>query len=172
MNERFSHRDMRPGKNHLLFAIIYTLLLSTHGRADDAIGMTLVSRGDVEVISAGEPRPLGRGDFLAEKDEIVVGDRSFAVLQFVDGAKLSLRPDSSLIIEQYRYTGESDQAVTLNLLTGGMRVNQGAIASQHPAAFRIRIPSDLLIMSEPEGSLTLCGNEICDLQGLVESPGQ
>jgi hypothetical protein len=172
MNERFSHRDMRPGKNHLLFAIIYTLLLSTHGMADDAIGMTLVSRGDVEVISSGEPRPLGRGDFLAEKDEIVVGDRSFAVLQFVDGAKLRLRPDTSLIIEQYRYSGESDQAVTLNLLTGGLRVTQGAISSQRADAYQIRTPSGLLIMSEPEGSLTLCGNQVCDQQGLVESPRQ
>jgi hypothetical protein len=168
----FPNRDMRRGKIHLIFTIVCTLLLSTHGMADDAIGMTLVSRGDVQVISAGEPRPLGRGDFLAESDEIVVGDRSFAVLQFVDGAKLSLRPDSSLIIEQYQFAGESDQTVTLNLLSGGLRVNQGAIASQHPAAFRIRIPSGLLIMSEPEGSLTLCESEVCDQQGLVELPTQ
>ena len=172
MNGCYSPRDMRRGKKYLILTIVCTLLFSNHGVADDAIGMTLVSRGEVQVTSSGEPRPLGRGDFLSEKDEITVGDRSFAVLQFVDGSKLSIRPDSSLIIEQFQFTGQSEGTVTLNLLAGGFRINQGAISSQQAKSFRIRIPSGLLILSDPEGSLTLCGNEVCDLQGLVESPAQ
>ena len=43
-------------------------------------------------------------------------------------------------------------------------------SSQQPNSYRIRIPSGLMILSEPEGSLTLCGNEVCDQQGLVETP--
>jgi hypothetical protein len=159
---------MRPGTKIIVLVIICLLLSSPHGMADDSIGMTVVSRGDVEVISSGETRPLGRGDFLSEGDEIMVGDRSFAVLQFVDGAKVSLRPDSSLIIEQYRFAGSGEDRASLSLLAGGLRLNQGAISSQQPNTYRIRIPSGLLIMNEPEGSLTLCGNEICDQQGLVE----
>ena len=172
MNGCYSPSDMRCEKKYLIFAIVWTLLFSTHGVADDAIGMTLVSRGEVQVTSSGEPRPLGRGDFLSEKDEITVGDRSFAVLQFVDGSKLSIRPDSTLIIEQFQFTGQSEGAVTLHLLAGGFRINQGAISSQQANSFRIRVPSGLLFLSDPEGSLTLCGNEVCDLQGLVESSEQ
>jgi hypothetical protein len=162
---------MRPAKTVVLLAIIHLLLLSSLVSADDSIGMTVVARGDVELISAGETGPLGRGDFLAESDQIIVNDRSFAVVQFVDGSKVSLRPDSSLIIEQYRFDGSGEDAVTLSLLSGGLRVNQGAISSQQAKAFRIRTPAGLLILSEMEGSLTLCENEICDQQGLVESPG-
>jgi hypothetical protein len=163
---------MRPAKTVVLLAIIHLLLLSSLVSADDSIGMTVVARGDVELISAGETGPLGRGDFLAESDQIIVNDRSFAVVQFVDGSKVSLRPDSSLIIEQYRFAGQGEDSVTLNLLAGGLRVNQGAISSQQPNAFRIRVPSGLLIMNEAEGSLTLCDDGICDLQGLVEPPRQ
>jgi hypothetical protein len=159
---------MKSGKNYLSLFIICLLLPSPHGLADDSIGMTMVSRGDVEVISLGETRPLGRGDFLSESDNIIVGDRSFALLQFADGAKVALRPNSSLLIEEYRYIGGGEETATLSLLTGGLRVNQGAISSQYPNAYRIRTPSGLLVMNESEGSLTLCGDEICDQQGLVE----
>jgi hypothetical protein len=149
--------------------MIFLLLSSVLGLADDSIGMTVVSRGDVEVISLGETRPLGRGDFLSEGDQIIAGTRSFAVLQFADGAKVSLRPDSSLIIEHYQFAGIGEDGVTLNLLAGGLRVNQGAISSQQPDAYRIRTPSGMLIMNKPEGTLSLCGNEICEQQGFIES---
>lgn len=150
--------------------VICLLLSPLQGFADDSVGMTIVSRGDVELISAGESGPLGRGDFLVENDQIIVNDRSFAVVQFNDGSKLSLRPNSSLVIEHYRFAGAGDDRVTLNLLAGGLRLNQGAIASRQTGAFRVRTPNGLLFLSEKEGLLTLCEDEICEQQGLAESP--
>ena len=83
---------------------------------------SFLRRGEVSVTSNGESRPLAPGNFIYEHDEITVSNRSFAVLQFVDGAKVTLRPDSLLIIEQY-----SAEAATLNLgfrqFSGGSRVN-------------------------------------------------
>jgi len=160
---------MRPGKRNLSLVMIFMLLLSVLGMADDSVGMTVVSRGDVEVISSGETSPLGRGDFLSEGDQIIAGTRSFAVLQFVDGAKVSLRPDSSMVIERYQFAGTGEDGVTLNLVAGGLRVNQGAIASQQPDSYRIRTPSGMLIMNKPEGTLSLCGREICEQQGFIEA---
>jgi hypothetical protein len=134
--------------------------------AQDSIGMTVVARGDVEIISAGETNPLGRGDFILEQDEIIVGDRSFAVVQFIDGTKLSLRPDSRLIIVQYQFLSQQDDTATLNLVNGGLRVNLGAISSQEDKKYRILTPSGTLLVSEQEGLLTLCDGLICDQQGL------
>jgi len=147
---------------------IFLLLSCPPSQAADSIGMTVVSRGDVEIISAGETNPLGRGDFILEQDEIVVGNRSFAVLQFVDGTKLSLRPDSRLVIEQYQYLGGEDDTATLNLVEGGLRVHLGAISYQEQKPYRIQTPSGLLLVTEQEGALTLCDNEICEQQGLIE----
>lgn len=149
---------------------VILLLFVTPLLAQDGIGMTVVSRGDVEIISAGQTNPLGRGDFIYEHDEIIVGERSFAVLQFIDGTKLSLRPDTHVIIEQYRFLSQDDDTASLNLASGGLRVNLGAISGQHGKSYRIQTPSGLLLVSDQQGSLTLCDDQICDQQGLSELP--
>ena len=145
---------------------LFLFLFMTPLLAQDSIGTTVVSRGDVEIISAGETNPLGRGDFIHEHDEIIVGERSFAVLQFIDGTKLSLRPDSRVIVEQYRFLSQEDDTAMLNLVSGGIRVNLGAISGQDGKSYRIQTPSGSLLVSDQEGSLTLCDGQICDQQGL------
>ena len=160
---------MRTGIKFLCFsALLSFLLAATDISAQDSSGMVTASRGEVSINSNGETRPLKRGDFLYEHDEIIASERSFAVLQFVDGAKVSLRPDSILIIEQYQYASGGEDAATLSLVTGGMRVVVGAIASGQPGNYRIRIPLALLSIQGSEGSLTLCDDKICDQEGLVE----
>jgi hypothetical protein len=91
--------------------------------------MTVVSRADVEII---------------------VGERSFAVLQFIDGTKLSLRPDTRVIIEQYRFLSQDNDTASLNLASGGLRVNLGAISGQDGKSCRIQTPSGLLLVSDQE----------------------
>jgi len=130
--------------------------------------MVTAARGEVSVTSDGETRPLKRGDFIYEHDEIIASERSFAVLQFEDGAKVSLRPDSTLIIEQYHYASGGEDTATLYLVSGGVRVVSGAIASSQPGNYRIRTPLALMTIEGSEGSLTLCNDKICEQEGLVE----
>ena len=160
---------MKTGKGFLCFNLLLTVMLtSAEIIAADSSGMVIASRGEVSVISNGERRPLKQGDFIYEHDEIIAGDRSFTVLQFVDGAKVSLRPDSSLIIEQYLYASGGEDAATLSLVAGGLRVVSGAIASSQPSNYRIRTPTALMSVQGAEGSLTICGDAICDQKGLME----
>ena len=130
--------------------------------------MVTAARGEVSVTSDGETRPLKRGDFIYEHDEIIASERSFAVLQFEDGAKVSLRPDSTLIIDQYHYASGGEDTATLYLVSGGVRVVSGAIASSQPGNYRIRTPLALMTIEGSEGSLTLCNDKICEQEGLVE----
>ena len=83
---------------------------------------------------------------------------------------MSLRPDSSLVIEQYLYSSSGQDTATLSLVAGGLRVVAGAIAGSQPESYRIRTPLTLLSVQGVEGSLTLCGDAICDQKGLVEIP--
>jgi len=162
-------KAMRSGRGILGSGVLLAfLLVAAETTAEDSSGMVVASRGDVSVISGGETRPLRQGDFIYEHDQIIAGDRSFAVLQFADGAKLSLRPDSSLIIEQYHYASGGEDMATLSLASGGLRVVSGAIANSEPGNYRIRTPLALMGVQGAEGSLTLCGDKICDQQGLVE----
>jgi hypothetical protein len=147
----------------LLIVMLAFMLVSAEGIANGGSGLAVSVRGEASITSNGESRPLVSGSFINERDEITVSNRSFAVLQFVDGAKVTLRPGSLLIIEQY-----TAETATLNLVSGSFRVVAGAIARYQSENYRIRTPAALMGMSGNESSVTICGDKICDQQGLVE----
>ena len=153
-----------------VLVLIASMAVSTLAIADDNVGMVVASRGEVLAMAKGGSRELKQGDLVYVDDEIMTANRSFAVLQFVDGAKVSLRPDSYLIIEQYLYASSGQDAATLKLVSGGLRVVSGAIANAQPENYKIRTPLALMSVQGAEGSLTLCGEDICEQEGLAEIP--
>jgi hypothetical protein len=156
---------------HSLIGICLLLLLvSARGYSQDNSGMVVASRGDVSVISNGESRLLRQGDFVAEKDQIIAAERSFTVIQLFDGSKISLRPESALFIEQFQFSAGNEDRAILALLSGGLRLVPGAIAAENPDNFRIRTPDSLMAVEGKESSLSLCGEAICEKQGLTEIP--
>ena len=137
------------------------LAISTVAVAEDSSGMVVASRGEVIALSNGGSRELKQGDFVYVSDEILTSARSFAVLQFTDGAKVTVRPDSTLIIEQYLYAGNDSDEATLNLVSGGLRVITGAMAKSNPDNYKVRTPVALMGVRGTEFSIMLCGDEVC-----------
>jgi hypothetical protein len=142
--------------------VLLTVLMSSPAIAsEDSAGMVVASRGEVIALANGGSRELKQGDFIYQNDEIMTSNRSFAVLQFVDGAKVTVRPDSTLIIEQYLYAGNDGDEATLNLVSGGLRVITGAMAKSNPENYKVRTPVALMGVRGTEFSIMLCGDEIC-----------
>ena len=129
--------------------------------AEDSSGMVIASRGEVSALANGESRELKQGGFVYVNDEILTSARSFAVLQFTDGAKVTVRPGSKLIIENYLYAGNDSDEATLNLVSGGLRVITGAMAKTNPEKYKVRTPVALMGVRGTEFSIMLCGDEIC-----------
>jgi hypothetical protein len=142
-------------------ALITVLMSATAYAAEDSSGMVVASRGEVLALANGGSRELKQGDFIYQNDEIITSARSFAVLQFVDGAKVTVRPDSTLIIEQYLYAGNDTDEATLNLVSGGLRVITGAMAKSNPENYKVRTPVALMGVRGTEFSIMLCGDEVC-----------
>ena len=124
--------------------------------------MVVASRGEVSALANGDSRELKQGDFVFVNDEILTGDRSFAVLQFTDGAKVTVRPGSKLIIETYLYAGNDGDESTLNLVSGGLRVITGAMAKTNPENYKVRTPVALMGVRGTEFSIMLCGDQVCE----------
>ena len=141
--------------------LLSLLLFSTAAVAQDSAGMVVASRGEVIALANGGSRELKQGDFIYVNDEILTSARSFAVLQFTDGAKVTVRPDSTMIIEQYLYAGNSEDEATLNLVSGGLRVITGAMAKTNPENYKVRTPVALMGVRGTEFSIQLCGDEVC-----------
>ena len=142
-------------------ALIASLALSTVASAQDSSGMVVASRGEVIAMSNGGSRELKQGDFIYVSDEIMTTNRSFVVLQFEDGAKVTVRPDSTMIIEQYLYNGNAGDAAELNLVSGGLRVITGAMAKNNPENYKVRTPVALMGVRGTEFSIMLCGDQVC-----------
>ena len=127
----------------------------------DSAGMVVASRGEVIALSNGGSRELKQGDFIYVNDEIMTTNRSFVVLQFEDGAKVTVRPDSTLIIETYLYNGDANDEAELNLVSGGLRVITGAMAKSNPENYKVRTPVALMGVRGTEFSIMLCGDQVC-----------
>jgi len=148
-----------------LIALVLFLGGPVAAMAQDSTGMVVASRGEVIALANGGSRELKQGDFIYQNDEIITSAKSFAVLQFVDGAKVTVRPDSTLIIEQYLYAGNESDEATLNLVSGGLRVITGAMAKSNPENYKVRTPVALMGVRGTEFSVMLCGDQVCDEQG-------
>ena len=135
--------------------------VSTAAVAEDSSGMVIASRGTVIATANEDSRELKQGDFVYVSDEILTSARSFAVLQFTDGAKVTVRPDSNLIIEAYLYAGNDSDEATLNLVSGGLRIITGAMAKTNPENYKVRTPVALMGVRGTEFSIMLCGDEMC-----------
>jgi hypothetical protein len=135
---------------------------STLAIAEENVGMVVASRGEVLAMANGGSRELKQGDLVYVDDEILTANRSFAVLQFVDGAKVTVRPDSAMIVEAYLYNGNEDDVATLSLVSGGLRVITGAMAKTNPENYKVRTPVALMGVRGTEFSVMLCGDTICE----------
>ena len=144
-----------------ILVLIGALATSPLAIAQDSSGMVVASRGEVIAMSNGGSRELKQGDFVYVNDEIMTSNRSFAVLQFTDGAKVTVRPDSTMIIEQYQYAGNDSDEATLNLVEGGLRVITGAMAKTNPDNYKVRSPVARMGVRGTEFSILLCGDEVC-----------
>ena len=137
------------------------MAVSAANAAGESSGMVVASRGEVSALANDSARELKQGDFVYVNDEILTGARSFAVLQFTDGAKVTVRPDSKLLIETYLYAGSDSDEATLNLVSGGLRVITGAMAKSNPQNYKVRTPVALMGVRGTEFSIQLCGDQIC-----------
>ena len=109
-------------------------LASLSAQAD--VATVVAIRGDVFT----QEKKLRQGDFVVEGDTITVKDKSFTVLRFRDGGKVTIRPSSELTIAKY----SEKEGVELSLVTGGLRVLTGAIAKSNPENYKLSADTVLM----------------------------
>ena len=143
------------------FVLGLFVFVSSFTVAGENTGMVLTSRGTVTAYISSEQRPLMQGDQIFVNERIVTEDKSFVVLQFKDGARVSLHSNSAMVIERYLYNATVQDAATLRLEAGGLRVIAGAMAKSNPEGFKVRTPVALMVVRGSEFTVMLCGDQIC-----------
>ncbi|MEE4298488.1 MAG: FecR family protein [Pseudomonadales bacterium] len=135
-------QDLQRGALFLLFALLCVTQLKA--AEDDAVARIVIALGTVEAVAAdGSVRALERGDAIYEGDTLRTGASARAQLRFTDGARMSLRPESELSVDDYEFQEAAPPArarSALGLRRGGFRTATGRIAERNRSAYRVTTP--------------------------------
>jgi hypothetical protein len=132
---------------HWLQLVVATLLLLGAGSAMaqvDIAGRFIVVTGDVRIVGRdGAGRVAARDDVIRQGESIVTGPNSLVQLRMTDGGALSVRQDTELKLDSYRYAGSDDRNASffMSIVKGGLRTITGLIGRTRRDAYRITTPS-------------------------------
>ena len=115
------------------------LLAAGAGHAQSA-GEVEFSRGVGFAQTPGQtPRTLGKGLPLREGDRLTTSDGASAIIKLEDGTRMTVRPNSEIVLQQYAFKENApDNSMLMQLVRGGFRAVTGLISKNSPNAARVQ----------------------------------
>jgi hypothetical protein len=123
-----------------LAALLVAVAGPVAAQGDAAAGHFIAVTGDVKVLgSDGVARVAVRNGELRQGDSIVTGANSLAQLRMSDSGALSVRADTQLKLDAYRFTQSEDRdsSFAVSILKGGFRALTGLIARNNRQNYRV-----------------------------------
>ena len=109
-----------------------------------AVGTLDSLEGEVHVVSATADRAAKAGMEVNEGDTVKTGANAWALLAMSDGASMTLRQNSQLRLDTYRYDPDGEAAKNssvLSLVKGAFRSITGYIGRSNRDGYRINTPT-------------------------------
>ncbi len=108
--------------------------------AANMAGQVEYSRGVGFAQGPGQvPRTLGVGMTLQEGDRLTTAEGGTAIVKLQDGTRMTVRPNSELVLAQYKFRENApDNSMVMQLVRGGLRAITGLISKNAPNAARIQ----------------------------------
>ncbi len=138
------------------FLVAATMLLSTEVYSSDPAGRVIAVKGEVTAeTSDGSSRMLAKSHQVFVGDNITTGIGAYAVIEFVDGARATMRPNTNLAVSKYAF-GTDDDGAVLELVKGGFRAITGEIAHNRPESYKVQTNVATLGVRGTEFAIMLC----------------
>lgn len=158
---------------HLTHVLGTALALASLGAVAQPAGEVEFSRGVGFAQSAGQvPRTLGKGLPLNEGDRLTTAEGSSAIIKLQDGTRMTLRPGSEMIVQQYKFKeGAADNSMVMQLLRGGFRAITGLISKNSPNAGKIQTATATIGIRGTDFDARICAQD-CKAESarLAEKP--
>ena len=146
-----------PGLICSLFAVM-VLFTSSINAATPVIGKVsfMVGEGTAKQ-EKGKPRVLKKQNAILLGDVVTTPEDSYLIILFIDGAGVTLRPNTRLHIKEYD-NSSGDEIAVLEVLQGGIRTVTGEIAKKFPDRYRVLTDKAMVKAREGYGdfSIRLC----------------
>jgi hypothetical protein len=140
--------------------VALTLVLAQAAQAQP-VGEVEFARGAGFAQAPGQsPRILGKGLPLVEGDRLTTSDGAAAIVKMTDGTRMTVRPNSELVIQQFQYKeAASTNSMVLNLFRGGLRAITGLISKNSPNAARMRTTTATIGIRGTDFDARLCARD-------------
>lgn len=137
-----------------LIALVFT---GNAAWAADA-GRVLLAGGNAIAIRGGQTIPLARDSIVQEKDVLRTGPGSSLQVRFSDESLMSLRENSELQVENYRFEGREDgnELAVFRLVKGGLRTITGLIGRTNNRNYSMRSVTSTIGIRGTDYAATLC----------------
>lgn len=169
---RFKTRKTIAAVNLGLLLLLLCAVALPAASAPQIVGKISFARGSNAAQQPGAaPRILGKDAEIFQGDNIQTAERSFVIIEFIDGAKVTVRPNSNFSIDQYPSQSASAQA-KLSLHQGGIRSQSGEIAKQNPENFQIQTELATVKAQQADYSVRICHDQDCRPEQESSEPSQ
>jgi len=128
-------------------------------------GTVFVTRVD------GKQSLLTRGSNLQRGEAINTARNSSVRLLFSDGGETVVRPESSLVVQAYRFDKDApaQDSLLMQLIKGGLRAVTGAVGKRgNPDAYRLQVNTATIGIRGTDYSVRLCQNDCTDGSGSAQ----
>ncbi|QTN27752.1 FecR domain-containing protein [Rhodoferax sp. AJA081-3] len=106
------------------------------------------------------PRTLGKGLSLRQGDRVTTAEGASAIVKMQDGTRMTVRPNSELVIQQYKFSESApDNSMVMQLFRGGFRAITGLITKNSPDAARVVTRTATLGIRGTDFDARICTNE-------------
>ncbi|MBE7369447.1 FecR family protein [Ramlibacter pallidus] len=108
------------------------------------------------------PRTLGRGLPLREGDRLTTSEGASAIIRLNDGTRMTVRPNSELVLQQYQFRENApDNSFLMQLVRGGFRAVTGVISKNSPNAARVQTSTATIGIRGTDFDARLCSGREC-----------
>lgn len=136
--------------------------LAQAAKVIDVRGTSLVER------AGAAPRILGAGEPLDARDTISVARDSWAILEFSDQTRLTLRPNTVFRLDSYK--ADAPEAMLMGLVRGGLRVVTGFFGKRNPQGVRVQTAVATIGIRGTEFDARLCEADCAQEERLHPAP--
>lgn len=126
-----------------VFALVISVCLP-HSAWAAVAGQFQFVIGDVSIVGTdGAKRQAIKGGEINEQESIISGKSGSAQLRMIDSGIIAVRPETTLRIDEYKFTGKEDgkERGFFSLLKGGFRSITGLIGRMNKDNYSIRTPA-------------------------------
>jgi hypothetical protein len=118
-------------------------------------------------------RTMGKGLAVSEGDHLTTSDGASAIIKLQDGTRMTVRPNSEMVIQQFKYREAApDNSFVMRLLQGGFRAITGLVSKSSPGAARVVTNTATIGIRGTDFDARLCTGGACKAESakVTEKP--